>query len=79
LNELMTRSSFRNAGVRSAPHCQTAISLQNYLIARGVRLTVQHGRSAVYGALLLATLPFEAVAWLFNRSGTVDFRAQKPA
>jgi SAM-dependent methyltransferase len=78
LTGLMERASFTRPGVRSAPHCQTAISLQNYLIARGAKLSVKHGRTSIYGALLFATLPFELLAWAFNRSGTVDFRAQKP-
>jgi SAM-dependent methyltransferase len=79
LLELMQRAAFANTRVKSAPHCQTAISVQNYLLARGARLPLRHGRTSIYGGLLLATLPFEAVAWAFNRSGTIDFRAQKPA
>jgi SAM-dependent methyltransferase len=75
----MEGASFRDVSIRSAPHCQTAISAQNFLLARGLRLPLSFGRTPIYGGLLLASLPFEAVAWLFDRSGTVDFRARKPA
>jgi SAM-dependent methyltransferase len=79
LRRLIDSAPFRNVQISSAPHCQTAISLQNYLLARGVKLPLRHGRTPVYGVLLLLSLPFELVAWVFDRSGTVDFRAQKPA
>ena len=74
---LLRRSGFRAIKISSAPHCQTAISLQNSLVAAGASLRLQHGRSKIYGILLLASLPFELLAWLFNRSGTIDFKAQK--
>jgi SAM-dependent methyltransferase len=77
LRDLLVRNRFADIRITSAPHCQTAISLQNFLLAKGVPLKLAHGRSPVYGALLLLSLPFEIVAWLCNRSGTIDFRARK--
>jgi hypothetical protein len=52
--------------------------MQNGLLARGWSLTLEYGRSRIYGLLLLLSLPLEAFAWLFNRSGVVDFIAQRP-
>lgn len=78
LSRLIEEARFQRVDIRSAPHCQTAISVQNVLLARGNPLPLKHGRTPIYGGLLLATLPFEGVAWAFDRSGTVDFRAQKP-
>jgi SAM-dependent methyltransferase len=77
LRELLHKKSFREITISSAPHCQTAISLQNLLLALGVPLQLRHGRSGIYGVLLVASLPFEVVAWIFNRSGTIDFKARK--
>jgi SAM-dependent methyltransferase len=78
LQALIEGAGFQGVKISSAPHCQTAISMQNDLLSRGVSLPLKHGRTPVYGALLLASLPFELAAWACNRSGTVDFLAQKP-
>jgi SAM-dependent methyltransferase len=77
LAQLLTRNGFGGVRITSAPHCQTAISLQNSMVAAGVPLRLAHGRSKIYGVLLLLSLPFELLAWLCNRSGTIDFKARK--
>jgi len=77
LRQLLHKQGFQKIAISSAPHCQTAISLQNLLLALGMPLHLKHGRSGIYGVLLVASLPFEFLAWIFNRSGTIDFKAQK--
>jgi len=79
LEGILVAAGFQTVQISSAPHCQTAISMQNQLLARGWNLNIEYGRSKAYGLLLALSLPLEAVAWLFNRSGTVDFIAQRPA
>ena len=37
---------------------------------------MQYGKTPAYSALLVASLPFESVAWDFDRGGIIDFRAQ---
>jgi hypothetical protein len=39
---------------------------------------MQNGKTPAYGALLVAALPFETVAWVCDEGGIVDFQAQKP-
>jgi SAM-dependent methyltransferase len=78
LEGILVAAGFQAVQLSSAPHCQTAISMQNQLLARGWNLNIEYGRSKVYGLLLALSLPLEAVAWLFNRSGTVDFIARRP-
>ena len=77
LKRLLERAGFSHAKITSTPHCQTAISVQNYLIHRGWKPHLQFGRAPLYGGLLAASLPFELAAFLCNRSGTIDFLAHK--
>ncbi len=56
-------SASRQVTIRSAPHIQTTISLQNTLVSRGWRPRMQYGKTPAYSALLVASLPFETVAW----------------
>ncbi len=76
LADLLEQIGFTRITVRSAPHIQTTISLQNTLVSRGWRPAMQYGKTPAYSALLVASLPFETVAWLFDRGGIIDFRAQ---
>lgn len=79
LRELLERMGFEDVEIQSSPHCQIAISWQNILLACGWKPRMQFGRSPIYGALLALSLPFEALAALFDRSGVINFRARKPA
>jgi SAM-dependent methyltransferase len=73
---LLEEVGFGQVTIRSAPHIQTTISLQNTLVSRGWRPKMQYGKTPAYSALLVASLPFESVAWAFDRGGIIDFRAQ---
>ena len=75
---LLQDVGFSSVKIRSAPHIQTTISLQNTLVRRGWRPSMQNGKTPAYGALLVAALPYETVAWLCDEGGIVDFQAQKP-
>ena len=78
LQQMLANRGFNSIRIRSAPHCQTAISMQNALLARGWSLPLDHGRSRIYGLLLLISLPVEFIAWILDRSGTNDFIARRP-
>jgi SAM-dependent methyltransferase len=78
LYELFGRAGFVDAHVRTAPHIQSALSLQNVLVGLGYHPRMVYGKTPAYGALIVAVLPFEAVAWLADRGGIVDFRAHRP-
>lgn len=73
---LLEEVGFHRVAIRSAPHIQTTISLQNTLVSRGWRPPMQYGKTPAYSALLVASLPFESVAWLCDRGGIIDFRAE---
>jgi SAM-dependent methyltransferase len=75
---LLEDVGFSSVTIRSAPHIQTTISMQNTLVRRGWHPHMQNGKTPVYGALLVAALPYETVAWLCDRGGIVNFQAQKP-
>jgi SAM-dependent methyltransferase len=72
-------AGFVDVRIRSTPHVQTALSVQNWLVARGVRTRLRFGRAPWFGPLLLLSLPIEVLAFLRDRSGVIDFEAQKPA
>ena len=74
---LLEDVGFSSVRIRSAPHIQTTISLQNSLVRRGWRPPMQNGKSPIYGALLVTALPYEFVAWLCDEGGIVNFQAQK--
>jgi SAM-dependent methyltransferase len=74
---LLEDVGFMSVKIRSAPHIQTTISLQNSLVRRGWRPQMQNGKTPAYGALLVAGLPFETIAWLCDEGGIVNFQAQK--
>lgn len=78
LSRLLEDIGFSSIRIRSAPHIQTTISLQNTLVRRGWRPPMQNGKTPAYGALLVAALPYESVAWLCDEGGIVNFQAQKP-
>jgi len=75
---LLEHVGFSSVKIRSAPHIQTTISLQNTLVRRGWRPRMKNGKTPAYGALLVSALPYELIAWLFDQGGIIDFRAQKP-
>jgi SAM-dependent methyltransferase len=77
LLELLEDVGFSSVRIRSAPHIQTTISLQNTLVRRGWRPAMRNGKTPAYGALLVAALPYESVAWLCDEGGIVNFQAQK--
>ena len=76
---LLEDVGFSSVKIRSAPHIQTTISLQNTLVRRGWRPHMKNGKTPVYGVLLVAALPYETVAWLCDEGGIIDFKAQKPS
>ena len=78
LRGLLEDVGFSSVKIRSAPHIQTTISLQNSLVRRGWRPAMRNGKTPIYGGLLLAALPYEFVAWLFDRGGIINFQAKKP-
>lgn len=78
LSDLLEDVGFSAVKIRSAPHIQTTISLQNTLVRRGWHPRMQNGKTPVYGILLLAALPYETLAWIFDKGGIIDFLAQKP-
>jgi SAM-dependent methyltransferase len=79
LRGMLEEAGFTHVVVKSAPHLQAAISIENRLSARFPNLPHQLGRTRFYSALLLAVMPFEALACLAGRSGIIDFEARKPA
>jgi SAM-dependent methyltransferase len=78
LSGLLEDVGFSSVKIRSAPHIQTTISLQNSLVRWGWRPHMQNGKTPIYGVLLVAALPFETVAWLCDEGGIIDFQAQRP-
>jgi SAM-dependent methyltransferase len=78
LSGLLEAVGFSSVKIRTAPHIQTTISLQNALVRKGWRPHMENGKTPAYGALLVSALPYETVAWLFDRGGIIDFRAQRP-
>jgi SAM-dependent methyltransferase len=78
LHGLLEDIGFTSVAVRTAPHIQTTISLQNTLVRRGWHPPMHNGKTPIYGGLLVASLPFETVAWLCDEGGIVNFGGQKP-
>jgi len=79
LSNLLEGVGFGRVKIRTAPHIQTTISLQNSLVRRGWRPRMRYGKTPIYTGLLVVALPFEAIAWVFDRGGIIDFQAQKVA
>ncbi len=77
LEALMYGAGFGSVSLKSAPHCQTAISMQNKCIAMGMKLKPQGGRTSIYPALLALSLPFEILVTLLQVGGTLDFTCRK--
>lgn len=74
---LLEDVGFTSVKIRSAPHIQTTISLQNSLVRRGWHPQMHNGKTPAYGALLVASLPYELVAWACDEGGIVNFQARK--
>ena len=75
---LLSEVGLVDVTIRSAPHIQTTISLQNTLVRRGWHPRMHNGKTPVYSGLLVAALPFESVAWAFDEGGIIDFRGRRP-
>ena len=79
LTQLLVRSGFVDVRLRSTPHIQSALSLQNAVVRRGWRPRLRFGRVPWFGGLMLACLPFELLAAACGRSGVIDFTARRGA
>lgn len=78
LTRLVESTGFVNVRIKSTPHAQTALSVQNWLISRGARPRLRFGRAPFFSALLVCSLPIEILAACTDRSGVVDFEAERP-
>ena len=78
LRRMFEEHGFVDVKVRSAPHLQAAISIENWL-SSWLPLAHSMGRTPLYSALLLLVMPFEALACLAGKSGIIDFEAHKPS
>ena len=78
MNNVLEQAGFTAIKVSSAPHVQSALSLQNRLVDSGWSPTMRYGKTPLYSWLILATLPFETAAWLAGKGGVLNFVAQKP-
>lgn len=78
LAQLLRRAGFTDIRIRSTPHIQIPLSLQNVVVGRGWNVQPRFGRAWFFGPLLLACLPLEVVQALCGRSGVVDFEATRP-
>ena len=78
MRRLLEGCGFAQVRVHAAPHVQSALSLQNRLIAAGWRPRMRFGKAPIYSGLILLVLPFETIAWLLGKGGIMDFFARKP-
>jgi SAM-dependent methyltransferase len=76
LRQLLQVVGFAEIRIRSAPHIQTTISLQNTLVRAGWRPRMEYGKTPLYSTLLATALPFETVAWLCDEGGIINFQAR---
>jgi SAM-dependent methyltransferase len=77
LADCLRSAGFSSIRVTSAPHLQTALSVQNDLIRRGWRPVKTYGKAPPYSLFLLAVMPFEAIALAAGKSGIINFIARK--
>ncbi len=78
LRDLLNKNGFKDVTIRTAPHLQSALSVQNALIAAGWRPPLKFGKSPIYNFLLLSVMPFEVAAYLFDKGGIMNFSARAP-
>ncbi len=78
LRTLLEDAGFADVKIMSAPHLQSALSVQNTLIGSGWRPEMKFGKTPVYSLLLLAVVPFELLAYFFGQTGIINFEARKP-
>jgi SAM-dependent methyltransferase len=78
LERLLQNGGFADVHLRTAPHIQTAISLQNTLNSWGWDPHKRYGKVPGYGALLGVVAPFELAAYAADRGGIIDFHAVAP-
>jgi SAM-dependent methyltransferase len=77
--EMLRKAGFVDVKVTTAPHLQSALSLQNFLVGRlGYRPRMKFGKTPIYSLLMLAVAPFEVLAYLCGHGGIIDFSARKP-
>jgi SAM-dependent methyltransferase len=79
LRGILESIGFGAVKIRTAPHIQTTISLQNSLVRRGWHPQMKNGKTPAYGALMVAALPYETVAWVCDQGGIVNFQGTKPS
>jgi len=78
LADALSRAGFERVRVTSAPHLQSALSVQNTLVSVGYRGRLEYGKCRMYGLLLVAVAPWEALAYLAGRGGIMNLAARKP-
>jgi SAM-dependent methyltransferase len=78
LERLLAKAGFTHVQLRTAPHIQTAISLQNTANSWGWDPQKRYGKVPGYGALLGLVAPFELAAYAADRGGIIDFSAVAP-
>lgn len=78
LRMMLEEAGFVEVQIRSAPHLQTALSLQNLLISKGWRPRLKYGKSPIYSLFLIGVVPFEVAAFIFGQTGIINFEARKP-
>lgn len=79
LKSLLERAGFVDVKVTSAPHLQSALSLQNALIGSGWRPEMKFGKVPIYSLLLLLVVPLELLAYIFGQTGIINFEARRPS
>lgn len=75
LVSVLESCGFSDVVVRSTPHVQSSLSVQNFMVKKFGRKGMSMGRKPYFGMLLLASLPVEVLAFLLNSSGVVNFEA----
>ena len=77
LNTALLKAGFQTARVLGVPHVQSALSLQNVLVANKIFKVHQFGKIKIYNLLILLVLPLELIAYCFGKGGIVNFVAKK--
>ncbi len=79
MHGLLKKAGFAELSIRTALHLQAAISLQNFLVAKGVGgQSLKYGKGPYYSLLLMAVVPFCLFEWSLGQGGMMDFVARKP-
>jgi SAM-dependent methyltransferase len=79
LEQVLARAGFTDVAVRSSPHLQAGLSLQNVLVASlPKRPDLRYGKLPIYSLLLLAVAPFCLLEHGLGQGGMMEFAARKP-